>query len=101
MQALILRGAALGLIGDARKKSLYVQLSTKGWRKNEPVTVGRESPFLLWTLLSRHYGERPYRPAADAASHRGAVDRCYTNLAFASARLGRWPNDVHGAHLGR
>jgi hypothetical protein len=53
MQALILRGAALGLIGDARKKSLYVQLSTKGWCKNEPVTVGRESPFLLWTLLSR------------------------------------------------
>lgn len=70
MQALIMRGTALGLIGETRKRSLFVQLSAKGWRKNEPVTVGREAPLLLWTLLSRRYGQRPYRAAAeDLAIH--------------------------------
>lgn len=65
MQGLIMRGAKLGLIGEIRKRSLFVQLSTKGWRKNEPVNVGHEDPLLLWTLLSRQYGPRPYRAAAD------------------------------------
>ena len=70
IQALIQRGAALGLINDTRKRSLFVQLSAKGWRKNEPVVVGHEAPLLLWTLLSRHYGQQPYRPAAeDLAIH--------------------------------
>lgn len=70
MQALIMRGAALGLIGETRKRSLFVQLSSKGWRKNEPVEVGHEAPLLLWTLLSRRYGPRPYRQAAeDLAIH--------------------------------
>jgi Zn-dependent peptidase ImmA (M78 family)/DNA-binding XRE family transcriptional regulator len=65
MQALIMRGSALGLIGDVRKRSLFVQLSQQGWRKKEPVLVGQERPILLWTLLSRRFGERPYRMAAD------------------------------------
>ncbi|AWG65092.1 helix-turn-helix domain-containing protein [Mycobacteroides abscessus] len=70
IQALIVRAADLGLIGDTRKRSLFVQLSSKGWRKNEPVAVGHESPLLLWTLLSRKYGDRPYRAASeDLAIH--------------------------------
>lgn len=70
IQALISRGVALDIIGETRKRSLFVQLSAKGWRKNEPVTVGHEAPLLLWTLLSRRYGQRPYRAAAeDLAIH--------------------------------
>lgn len=65
IQALIMRGFALGLVSDTRKRSLFVQLSSKGWRKNEPVEVGQEEPLLLWTLLTRRYGPRPYRAAAD------------------------------------
>lgn len=65
IQALILRGAAVGNIGDSRKRSLYVQLTQRGWRKEEPVTVGQEEPLLLWSLLERQYGNRPYLPAAD------------------------------------
>lgn len=70
MQALIMRGHALGLVSDTRLRSLFVQLSAKGWRKNEPVEVGHEHPLLLWTLLTRRYGPRPYRAAAeDLAIH--------------------------------
>ncbi|CAM5484564.1 MULTISPECIES: helix-turn-helix domain-containing protein [Streptomyces] len=65
IQALIMRGAAVGKIDDSRKRSLYVQLSQRNWRKKEPVEVGQESPLLLWTLLERKYGARPYVPGAE------------------------------------
>ncbi len=65
IQALIMRGRALGVLGDTRHRSLFVQLSAKGWRKNEPVTVGQEEPLLLWTILRRRYGSKPYLQAAD------------------------------------
>jgi Zn-dependent peptidase ImmA (M78 family) len=66
IQALIMRASDLGVIGDVRKRSLFVQLSQQGWRKSEPVLVGHEEPLLLWSLLSRRFGERPYRAAAEA-----------------------------------
>ncbi|MFJ8351784.1 helix-turn-helix domain-containing protein [Streptomyces sp. NPDC094153] len=75
IQALVLRGAAVGNIGDSRKRSLYVQISQRGWRKNEPVTVGQESPLLLWTLLTRLFGEKPYLPASDRLAIQPAVLR--------------------------
>ncbi|MET7560551.1 XRE family transcriptional regulator [Streptomyces sp. NPDC005479] len=75
IQALILRGAAVGNINEARKRSLYVQLSQKGWRKQEPVEVGQEHPLLIWSLLTRLYGERPYIPAAEDLAIQPAVLR--------------------------
>ena len=65
IQALIMRGASVGTVSETRKRSLFVQLSQQGWRKAEPVTVGQESPLLLWSLLSRRFGVRPYLAAAD------------------------------------
>ncbi|GAA3082959.1 XRE family transcriptional regulator [Streptomyces rectiviolaceus] len=65
IQALIMRGYAVGNINESRKRSLYVQLTQRGWRKNEPVTVGHETPLLLWTLLERQYGSKPYVTAAE------------------------------------
>ncbi len=63
--SLILRGAAVGNIGESRKRSLYVQLTQRGWRKEEPVSVGQEDPLLLFTLLQRQFGDKPYLPASD------------------------------------
>lgn len=66
MQALIMRGAQLGLIDERRKSSLFKQLSARGWRRNEPVTVHREEPALVWRLLERRYGSPvSYARAAD------------------------------------
>lgn len=75
IQALIVRAHDLGLISDTRKRSLFVQLSSKGWRKSEPVVVGREAPLLMWTLLSRKYGDRPYRAASEDLAIRPTVLR--------------------------
>lgn len=60
IQALMMRAASVGAINETRKRSLFVQLSQQGWRRNEPVTVGQETPLLLWTLLERRFGNRPY-----------------------------------------
>ncbi|MFF7192840.1 helix-turn-helix domain-containing protein [Streptomyces sp. NPDC008079] len=75
IQALIMRGAAVGTIDESRKRSLYVQVTQRGWRKNEPVTVGHESPLLLWKLLSKQFGDKPYLPAAEALAIQPAVLR--------------------------
>lgn len=56
MQALIMRGSNLGLIDEARKTSLFKQLSARGWRKNEPVLVHPEEPILVWRLLGHKFG---------------------------------------------
>lgn len=56
IQALIMRGSNLGLIDEARKTSLFKQLSARGWRKNEPVQVHPEEPLLIWRLLGHKFG---------------------------------------------
>lgn len=88
IQATIMRGSALGVIGDVRKRSLFVQLSQRGWRKQEPVMVGQENPLLLWTLLTRRFGDRPYRAATDRLAIHPAVLRSIAPLP---------PRDLPGA----
>lgn len=66
MQAIIMRGAHLGLIDDSRKTSLFKQLSARRWRTSEPVEVRREDTALPWTLLRRKFGTSPYVDAAES-----------------------------------
>lgn len=53
--ALVRRGFDLDLISQRRYRSLNVQMSSKGWRKAEPVEVGIERPALAWKLLTKLY----------------------------------------------
>nr|WP_176704688.1 XRE family transcriptional regulator [Arthrobacter sp.] len=64
IQAIIARGYKLGLLSDSRRKSLMVQLSYKGWRKEEPIKVAPEEPILLRQMLTKMYGSAPYTKAA-------------------------------------
>ncbi|RZB18383.1 ImmA/IrrE family metallo-endopeptidase [Streptomyces sp. F001] len=59
IQALINRACDVGRIDHDRKESLYKQLSARGWRTNEPVTVHPEQPALMRAMLARRYGEPP------------------------------------------
>lgn len=70
IQALIRRGRDLRLISADRYRSLMIQVSSRGWRKSEPVDVGVERPMLLWRMLSTKYGTSPYM----AASHDFGID---------------------------
>jgi Zn-dependent peptidase ImmA (M78 family) len=64
IQAIVARAHALGLVSDARRKSLMVQISYKGWRKNEPVDVSPERPLLLRQMLVKEFGSSPYLKAS-------------------------------------
>jgi len=56
IQALIMRGSHLGLIDEPRKTSLFKQISARGYRHNEPVTVHAEEPVLFWKLIESKFG---------------------------------------------
>ncbi|QAB18341.1 ImmA/IrrE family metallo-endopeptidase [Leucobacter muris] len=60
IQAILMRAQAVEQIDAARSQTLWKQLSARGWRKNEPVEVGAESPRLLFRLLQERYGPSPY-----------------------------------------
>jgi Zn-dependent peptidase ImmA (M78 family) len=57
ISALVSRARNAGIISYDRYRSLYMQISARGWRKQEPVEVGLEQPLLLKTMLSQKYGD--------------------------------------------
>jgi Zn-dependent peptidase ImmA (M78 family) len=59
IQALIMRAAALQIIDQQRQRSLFVQLSARGWRQNEPVEVQPEYPILMRRLLELSLPDDP------------------------------------------
>lgn len=59
IQALIQRAASLGLMGDDHRRSLYKQLSARGWRRQEPVEVGREDPKMFAKIITARFGPLP------------------------------------------
>ncbi|WP_368660403.1 XRE family transcriptional regulator [Kocuria sp.] len=65
--AILKRAEGLGVISAQRYRSLSIQLSSQGWRTEEPVEVKPESPRLLHQALERVYGD-PYEQAASRAT---------------------------------
>jgi Zn-dependent peptidase ImmA (M78 family)/DNA-binding XRE family transcriptional regulator len=55
--ALIMRARQVGMIDEDRFESLFRQLSSRGWRREEPVVVRREEPALISQLLRHRFGE--------------------------------------------
>lgn len=54
--AIIIRARDLGLITSERARSLQIQLSSQGWRSEEPVPVADEKPVLLSQAIRQVYG---------------------------------------------
>lgn len=67
---IVKRGEELGLLDAHRAKSLYIQRSSSGWSRDEPVEVANETPILLKQGLHKSYGPNP---AAAAASEVGTA----------------------------
>ncbi|CAN7589912.1 XRE family transcriptional regulator [Terrabacter sp. LjRoot27] len=62
--AIIMRARDLGVISTDRARSLQIQLSSQGWRTNEPVPVADEKPLLLGQALRKAYGKGALAKAA-------------------------------------
>jgi Zn-dependent peptidase ImmA (M78 family)/DNA-binding XRE family transcriptional regulator len=72
--AVIVRAAELGVISPERKRTLMIQMSSNGWRRNEPVAVADEQPILLNQATTRAIG-------TDARSVAQAVGVRYSDAA--------------------
>lgn len=79
---IIKRGEELGLLDAHRAKSLYIQRSSAGWGKKEPVEVNDERPLLLKQSLVKSYGSE----VADAsAADVGVASRWVRRWAYLPA----------------
>jgi Zn-dependent peptidase ImmA (M78 family) len=80
---IVKRGEELGLLDARRAKSLYIQRSSAGWGKKEPVEVNDERPVLLKQSLIKAYGSEP----ADAsAADVGVASRWVRRWAYLPAK---------------
>ena len=60
MQALVYRAKQLEIISESRYKSLFVQMSRMGYRKNEPVDLSPEKPKAFKALLKFYENDLDY-----------------------------------------
>lgn len=60
MQAIVMRGAAIGAITERQKRSFYQQINARGMKRNEPGEVPREHPRLLESVISAYVDQMGY-----------------------------------------
>lgn len=66
VSALIQRAGDLKLISKDRKRSLFVQMSSQGWRRAEPGNIAQERPILFKQALERRWPRMTITQAAEA-----------------------------------
>ncbi len=78
IKSLVVRFRHLGVIDADQARSLYKQISARGWNKQEPVHVGNESAVWLLQAIKKHSpsaGDPIEAAATDAGLGRNYVDR--------------------------
>ena len=56
MQALVMRCRDLAIVTERQARYLFQQISTRGWRKSEPVEIAAERPRVLRQMAEMLYG---------------------------------------------
>ena len=64
--AIVMRAQRLGIITPERARSLHIQISSRGWRDNEPVPVLAERPLLVRQASERVWPVNTVGAAAQA-----------------------------------
>lgn len=85
IKSLVVRCRELGMIDSDHARSLYKQISSRGWNKDEPVSVGNEGAIWLTKAIRKAMGLAP-DPLAAAADAAG-IGRNYLE------RWTRWDSD--------
>lgn len=60
MQFIIMRAKRIGAISESKAKYFMIELSRRGWRKNEPINVYIDKPKILDLLIKTHVNELEY-----------------------------------------
>lgn len=88
--AIIIRARDLGVISANRARSLQIQLSSQGWRNNEPVPVADEKPVLLSQALRKVYGKQAAaRAAHDLGAAPGWINQWIHSAETSTPELGK------------
>ncbi len=74
IKMLVMRLQQLGVIGGDHARSLYKQISARGWNKAEPVQVHPEQPVWLEKALEKAFGGQDPSPVQAAARAAGLGD---------------------------
>lgn len=90
VKMLVVRFRQLGIIDDDQAKSLYRQISARGWNKSEPVEVSNEEPIWLAKSLSK---------AFPAASSQRAQELAAEHYGIAPIHLRRWSSWAPPEHV--
>jgi Zn-dependent peptidase ImmA (M78 family)/DNA-binding XRE family transcriptional regulator len=67
IKALVMRFRQLGVVDADQARSLYKQISARGWNKGEPVPVGAESAIWLSKAIDKKFAASPKALGAAAA----------------------------------
>jgi Zn-dependent peptidase ImmA (M78 family)/transcriptional regulator with XRE-family HTH domain len=68
IKALVMRFRSLGVIDPNQARSLYKQISARGWNKVEPVPVGNEEAIWFLRAIAKKYSPGPEGLASAAKS---------------------------------
>lgn len=86
--ALIKRASDLRVISPARARSLFIQHSSQGWRRSEPVEVAAEEPRLLSQAIRRGLGNATEVVAAQTGVRESLISH-WTDLDERPGRQGK------------
>jgi Zn-dependent peptidase ImmA (M78 family) len=74
MQAIIRRALDLGVINQDRYRSLHIQISSRGWRKTEPVDIPREAPAMTTPVIGGMRRNMPIDNTINSANDGNVVN---------------------------
>lgn len=94
VSAIVMRAQRLGIISSKRARSLHIQISSRGWRDNEPVPVSAEHPTLLHQATQRAWPINTIRAAAEDAGVKHSLITAWTGTEQPAVAAGRETNVV-------
>lgn len=80
--ALVKRANRLGIISSQRQRALFIQISSRGWRNQEPVNVPVETPQLLAQALKKAWPNRTIDMASRATGVKATHIASWANLPY-------------------
>lgn len=88
MFLLVKRAQLLGVISKSLAKGFYIQASSAGWRKNEPVRIDKENPTLFEQLVYRAVNENEISMQKGAELLKIPYDEIVSHCCFSEANDG-------------
>lgn len=78
IKALVKRAEVLGSLSPSKSNSMYIEISRRGWLREEPVSIAQEQPKILRQVINHHLGPLGYSTSELAEALRLSEERLYS-----------------------